>query len=680
MGLLTAIAETRATKQILGHPQDPVLAHWFGGGERTTSGESVTEDSALNYSAVWAAVRILSGSGGMLPLKMYRRTDGGGKEEARKHPVWKLVHDRPNEYMSSMMFRSSRIKYQVNAGNGYAEIERTGRGDPVALWPIHSSRVTPKYTPDRSLYYEIKNNNGAPGFIKADDMLHVPSIISDDGICGKGVITHARESIGMGMATERHGAALFGNGARPGFVVKHPKVMSKEARQHFRHEWNEIYQGPENAHKMAILSEGADITPLGFSPEDSQFLATRQHNVEEIARWYGVPPHMIQHLLRATFNNIEHQSVEFVTYSLMPWLVIWEQELNRKLLREDERDEYFFEHLVDGLLRGDAYTRAQALQIQALNGALTIDEWRSIENRNPLPDGLGGMHFVQLNMQTVEQAKKLSEQPLPDPNKTALPVEPPKAEEENPPIDEKRLTEIMTSVVNGQPQPEFPYDEIKRHFDESNATFLRNVESELQHTRKTVVESANADCEALREFGQQVRERLDSSETRVFVKFDEAVASITATASERGRHLADIRATARSFVEGACSNASKRLVEAAGRKDVTLIDFSRRAEVVFTDVKDRLARNLGGLADSWSIWNKELPVASSVIADLYVADIRNTLVGCVKPHEHAHKHTEEEVRIMLREAVAREASSWLARVDDFVNTVFIETPIQAKEQ
>lgn len=442
MGLLTAIAETRATKHILGHPQDPVLAHWFGGGDRTTSGESVTEDSALNYSAVWAATRLIAGSGGMLPLKMFKRVPGGGKEEARDRPEWRLVHDRPNPYMSSMMFRSSRLKFQVNCGNAFAEIERNGRGQIVNLWPIHSTRVELSYEGNQ-LKYSVKNNNGTRTPFEPEEILHVPSMISDDGICGKGVITHARESIGMGMATERHGAALFGNGARPGFVVKHPKVMSKDARQNFRREWNEIYQGPDNAHKMAILSEGADITPLGFSPEDSQFLATRQHNVEEIARWYGVPPHMIQHLLRATFNNIEHQSVEFVTYSLMPWLVLWEQELNNKLLSDEDRENYFFEHVVDGLLRGDAYTRAQALQIQAQNGALTIDEWRSTENRNPLPNDLGKLHFVPLNMQTVEQAKMQAEKP-PEEND---PMGDEPADDEEPPFDEQRSMPATTPAL-----------------------------------------------------------------------------------------------------------------------------------------------------------------------------------------------------------------------------------------
>ncbi len=401
--LLEAVMETRAVKQVLGHPRDPVLAKWFGA-DLSTAGVAVDDDSALNYSACWAATRILCGTGGMLPLKMYRHVKGGGKEEASERPEYSLVHDRPNPNMGSMMFRSSRIKFQVNSGNGYAEIERNGRGELMWLWPIHPTRVTPVYSPDNDLYYEVKNPDGTKGDIAADDMLHFPSIISDDGICGKGVITHARESIGMGIATERHGAALFGNGARPGFVVRHPNKMSDEARKNFRREWNEIYQGPENAHKMALLAEGADITPLGFNNNDSQFIETRQHNIEEIARWYGVPPHMIQHLLRATFNNIEHMSVEFVTYSLMPWLVIWEQELNRKLLSEEDRQNYFFEHVVDGLLRGDALTRAQALQIQHNNGALNDDEWRSIENRNPIPNGDGQKFFVPLNMTTIEKA------------------------------------------------------------------------------------------------------------------------------------------------------------------------------------------------------------------------------------------------------------------------------------
>lgn len=406
--LLEPLFETRATKQVLGHPQDPVLAHWFGA-DTTTAGVSVDENSAMNYSACWAATRIICGTGGMLPLKMYRRTRGGGKEEARDRPEWRIVHDRPNRRTSSMMFRASRLKFQVNSGNAYAEIERSNNGKIVALWQIHSSRVKPFYTEGTKLKpselkYEIKNNDGTSVTMDADDVLHFPSVISDDGLIGKGVVAHARQSIGMGMATERHGAALFGNGARPGVVVEHPTRMSDVARTNFRKEWNEMYQGPENAHKMALLSEGAKLHEFGFSAEDSQFLETRQHNIEEVARWYGVPPHKIQHMLRSTFNNIEHQSIEFVQDCILPWLKIWEEELNAKLLSERDQETYFFEHCVDGLLRGDAYTRAQALQLQLQNGALNIDEWRAIENRNPLPDGSGQKHFIQLNMTTTDKA------------------------------------------------------------------------------------------------------------------------------------------------------------------------------------------------------------------------------------------------------------------------------------
>ena len=406
--ILNRLFETRAEKIVLGNPRDPVLRAWFGD-SMVSAGVNVDENSALNYSAVWAATRLLSGSGSMLPLKLYRRIEGGGKVEARNHPVYRLIHDRPNSEMTSMMFRSSRMRFQVNHGNAYAEIERNGAGLPVALWPIHPTRVECRYDGAERLYYLVKNNVGSAIEFSPDDILHVPSIVSDDGICGKGVIANARESIGLGIATERHGSSFFGNGARPGIIVKHPKQLSDTARQNFRREWNEIHQGPSNHHKMALLSEGAEAMTLGFSPEDSQFLQTREHNVEEIARWYGVPPHLIGDLRRATFSNIEEQNIQFVSLSLMPWLVLWEQEINRKLLSEEDREEYFAEHVVDALLRGNSAARSQALQVQFQNGAINIDEWRSIENRNPLPDGFGKKHFVPLNMTTVENAGRLPE-------------------------------------------------------------------------------------------------------------------------------------------------------------------------------------------------------------------------------------------------------------------------------
>ena len=400
--------QTRAaTKWTTGHPATDRALSFMGA--PTTSGIDVTADSALTYSAVWAATRLLSGTGSSLPLNVYR-PGGEGKIVAYGTRLQTILHDAPNPEMSSMMFRSQAIACQVNAGNTYAEIERSGK-QVENLWPIHPSRVRLERIDDNGmrnargrLVYFVYNNDAPPTPIEAADMFHVPSMMSRDGISGMGVISFARQTIGAGLAEEQHAAAYFGNGAIPPILVTHPNKMTPEARKNFRQEWKEIHGGAENAYEVAILSEGSDIKVLGINAKDSQFIESRQFSIEEIARWYGVPQHMIGHLLRSTNNNIEHQGIEFVVYSLIPWLKLWEQEIWRKLLTDEERAAgWYAKHVVDALLRGDAASRAAALQAQFQHGALNLDEWREIEDRNPLPDGKGKTFFTMANLTTVER-------------------------------------------------------------------------------------------------------------------------------------------------------------------------------------------------------------------------------------------------------------------------------------
>lgn len=372
------------------HNRDPISGFWYGPvGRAVSSGVHVTDDVAMTYSAVWAATRLLAGTGGWLPFGLYRRLDNGGREIATQDPRHILVHDRPNPEMTAMMYRAMGIGFQVNRGNFYAEIQRETGMDrrPVAYWPIHSSRVTVLRDAETDeLVYKVANNRGEPSFIPARDMLHVPSMISDDGIIGKGVIQHARESIGFGIATERHGANWFGKGAVPRIVINHTGKMDTEARAEFRKEWAEIYGGPDGS-KVALLGADATVTPISVSAEDSQFLFTRQHNVEEIARWYGVPPHMLQHLLRSTHNNIEHQGIEFVVYSLIPWLKLWEQEYWAKTLTEEEKPNHFYEFNVTALLRGDAAARGNFYKSMVNTGLMSRNEARKLENLNPVEGG-----------------------------------------------------------------------------------------------------------------------------------------------------------------------------------------------------------------------------------------------------------------------------------------------------
>jgi len=381
-------------------------SRWFFdalGGTRTLTGETINENTALNYSAVWAATRIIAETVASLPLITYRRLPGGrGKERAPDHNLYRVLHDAPNTEMDAFTFREMMTAFLVNWGNAYAEITRTPDGTIRELWPLHARQVRPIRTTAGAVAYEVSDDTGQIITIGSQNMLHLVGTLSENGITGKGVIRQARESIGMGVATEKYGAAFFGNGARPGGVLQHPGNPTKEAADAMRKGWESMHGGgAENAHRTALLREGTTYQAIGVPPEEAQFLESRQHNVTEIARWYRLPPHILADLSRATFTNIESENLNLVTHSIRPWLVRYEAAIRRQLLVDD--DEHFAEFLIDGLLRGDTGARTTALTAQFLNGALTLNEWREIENRNALDGDDGDKHFVPLNLTPIEK-------------------------------------------------------------------------------------------------------------------------------------------------------------------------------------------------------------------------------------------------------------------------------------
>lgn len=369
-------------------PADPFWYQTVMAARPTAAAVRVDEEIALTYSAVWAATRLLCGTGAWLPLKVYRRVEkhgGEGREHLRTHPVQRLLK-RPNDSMSGMAFRLLMWKWQVNRGNAYAEIQSNRLG-PQALLPLDPQLVDCRRDDDGTVFYEYREPLRESRRIEADAMLHIPSIISVDGVSGKGVIEHARESIGFGIATEKHGAHFFGHGALPPMVVEHPGRWDDPQRAAFRREWAEIYGGATGA-KVGVLGGGATAKMLQLTERDSQFLETRQHNIEEIARWYGVPPHMLQHLLRATWNNIELLGIEFVVYSLILWLSIWEEQIELKLLKDAALDDgLFVEHSVNALLRGDTRTRGEYYRAMVSLGLMTRNEVRALENLDPVEGG-----------------------------------------------------------------------------------------------------------------------------------------------------------------------------------------------------------------------------------------------------------------------------------------------------
>lgn len=385
------------------------------GGRRTLAGPVINEDRALNFSAVWCATRILAETIGGLPLPIYQRMADGGRQQVGSHYLSDILKLSPNPYMGAMPFREGRVSHQVNWGNAFAELERNPRGEVVAMWPIHPTRVRPVRPSDKQpdYAYWVRNNDGSSVMLRQDEVLHLPGVLSDDGIWGKGVVQYARESIGFGMATEQHGAAYFGNGAQPkGILTAAGLTKDPELRRNMRAEWKEVHGSPDS-NEIVILPLDSTYVPISISNEDSQFLETRKHNITEIARWYRVPPHMLADLDRATFSNIEHQGLDFVIYSIMPWVRKWEDELNRKLLNLAERQEFFIEFNLAGLLRGDIKSRMEAYKLALESGIMTINEVRRLENMNNVgPDG--DQHFFPLNMTTIARlATGPQQQPTP---------------------------------------------------------------------------------------------------------------------------------------------------------------------------------------------------------------------------------------------------------------------------
>lgn len=351
-----------------------------GGGMISKAGVRVTDDVGMACAAVFACVRVVSEDVAKLPLILYRRLPNGGKERATDHPLYSLMHDRPNEWQTSFELREMLQGHLELRGNAYAYVNRVGR-EIRELIPITPDRVTVKQREDWEVEYDIRGDK----IRTSREILHLRGL-SRDGFTGMSTLEVAREAVGLAVATERHGSRLFANGAHPGGGLKHKKTLSDEAARRLKEDVERATSG-ENAHRFLLLEEDMDWVQFGMTSKDSQFLELRKFSVSEIARFWRIPPHKIGDLERATFSNIEHQALEYVTDSLMPRLSRWEQRLNRDLLDDRERGEFFFEFLTDALLRGDTKTRYEAHQIALLNGIKNRNEVRSQENMNPVDGG-----------------------------------------------------------------------------------------------------------------------------------------------------------------------------------------------------------------------------------------------------------------------------------------------------
>lgn len=361
-------------------------ARIIAGSRPSTSGINVNAETALRFSAVWACVQVLAQDVAKLPLIMYRRTADGGKERATDHPLYWLLHDQPNGWQTSFEWRQQKQAHVELRGNAYSYVNRY-RGEVRELIPLPPADVTVEQDDRHRVTYKVRRQRGNPDVYPASDILHVRGL-STDGLNGLSPVTAAREGIGLGLVAEKHGGRLFANGARPGAVLKHPSTLSEEAAERLKNRVEAATTG-DNAFRLLFLEEGVELESVGLSSEDAEWLASRKFQIEDVARFYRVPLHKIGNLDRATNNNIEHQSLEYVIDSLLSRLNAWEQRLKMTLLTPAERREFYFEFLVDGLLRGDNKSRWEAYRLARLSGAISPNEIRSRENMNPYEGGDG---------------------------------------------------------------------------------------------------------------------------------------------------------------------------------------------------------------------------------------------------------------------------------------------------
>lgn len=379
-----------------------------------TSGQAVTPTSAMTTAVVYSCVRVISESVASLPLHVYRRKGNRQLEVAEDLPLYRVLHDQPNEFQTSFVYREAQQARTCLWGNSYAQIVRDIRtGNVIGLLPLPPHRVRPKLEGLKKVY-EI---NGGEFVLQDEDVLHIPGL-SYDGVCGLSPIALMRRAVGQAMAQDQFGETFYQNGTRLSGVLEHPGKLNEEVLSRLKTSWTETYAGKMNAGKVAILEEGMKFNALTMPMEDAQFVETRKFQVSEIARIFRVPPHMVGDMQKSTFNNMEQQSIAFVRDTMMAWLVRWEQECNRKLLTERQQKDCFIKFNVGGLLRGDLASRYQAYKVGREGGWLSVNDIRELEDMNAVEGGdtyIQPLNYTQIGSDKPADApKEAPKDPLTD--------------------------------------------------------------------------------------------------------------------------------------------------------------------------------------------------------------------------------------------------------------------------
>jgi len=390
---------------------------WNPRGSQSLSGEIVTEETALTYSAVWNAVTLISGTVSTLPLHLMQRT-GKSKQIVAEKSLYQVMHDRWNPYMTAEIGRAVMQAHILTWGNGYAEKVKNGYGEVVELWPIPPNKVNDIQMIEGKLWYEIRVEKETK-WLSREQILHIPGL-GFDGFVGYSPIAMARKSIGLGMAMETFGSHYFGQGTHPGVIVSHPGQLNAESHKNLKASLTESYSGLGQSHRLMLLEDGLKIENIGIPPEDSQFLESRQFQIPEIARWFNLPPHKLKDLTKSSFNNIESEQLSFYGDCILLWLVRLEQNYNMQLLSpREQKESLYFKHAVEGILRADSKSRSEFYKNAIGSGWMTPNEARALEDMNPSKDLLADELWMPtglIPMSKFEEylSKNQGKQPEPD--------------------------------------------------------------------------------------------------------------------------------------------------------------------------------------------------------------------------------------------------------------------------
>ena len=387
------------------------LIDWAGGGP-TKSGVQVNPDRALQSSAVFACVRVLAETIASTPFIVYQRQTDGSKKRATSNPAYRILHETPNSWQTPSEFKEMLTGHVALRGNAFAVIRSDQRGAIQELVPLHPDRVELFYNSqtERPTLYRYTSAGGSQTDFSPGDILHLRGF-SDDGLEGLSLTNVGREPIGLALAGEEHTARIFSNGANIRGVLQTDKSLKKDAYDRLKSQFNDTYSGLRNANKTAILEDGLKWQSVGMTSKDAEFLELRKYQTSDIARLFRVPPHLIGDLEKATFSNIEQQSLEFITYTMLPWFTKWEEALSRALFYPSERSTWFVEALTDNLVRGDIQARYNAYGVGRQNGWLSINDIRNRENMDPIGSD-GDVYLAPLNMVPLS---KFGQTPPPQP-------------------------------------------------------------------------------------------------------------------------------------------------------------------------------------------------------------------------------------------------------------------------